>query len=146
MWFFCWKGVTSKWKKTLYCVFFIFFVQNVIMIKCWVCGEYKCPPEPASRPDWPRGDLSQFEFYPHKLLPRTALSTHSFILIFNPLKMLESLKYKQQISQLAIFCEFQSLKPQRCDPPRPSPMWPALLLATLSICHSAFAEHQQPPP
>ena len=87
MWFFLLKRGNLKMKKPHYIVlYFIFFVQNVIMIKCWLGGEYKCPPEPASRPDWPRGDLSQFEFYPHKLLPRTALSTaHSFILIFNPL-------------------------------------------------------------
>ena len=48
-----------------------------------VGAEYKCPPEPVSRPDWPRGDLSLFEFYPHKLLPRTVLSTHTVLSLYS---------------------------------------------------------------
>ena len=134
------------------------------MIKCWWEAEYKCPLEPACRPDWPRGDLSLFEFYPHKLLPRqTAFSTHSFILIFIPpydLKYLamrwrmqvwswfwarltrESLIYTVDIT-IANFLGIPQWSLRGLIPPRPSPMWPAVLLPTLSICHFAFFPHHR---
>ena len=124
------------------------------MIKCWWEAEYKCPPEPASRPDWPRGDLSLFEFYPHKLLPRTVLSTHSFILIFIPLygRMHEWWWFKGQVHQkessiytvditIANFLGIPQWSLWGLIPPRPCPMWPAVLLPTLSICHFAFAHN-----
>ena len=93
-----------------------------------VGGEYKCPPEPASRPDWPRGDLSLFEFYPHKLLPRTVLSTHTVLSWYSTHKRLCKSRWNTKMVHdkkphiRYRYCFFQlsrnsTVKPQRSDPP-----------------------------